>query len=257
MAKKIIIANWKMNPDSLKEAKALYSETKKIAGDLKKVRTIVCPPSTYLYPLTSSEKTKKANFQLGAQSSFYSNKGSHTGGVSSAMCKDAGAKFVLVGHSERRAEGESSLQASMSINTIFDAGLTPVLCVGEKDRDEHGFFLKYLEEQLTESISGVSKKRVGELIVAYEPLWAIGREGVRPATPEESLEIALYIRKLLSSKIGAKQAKETPILYGGSVDDKNCEEFLVSGGVEGLLVGRASLSSAQFGKILKVADSVA
>ncbi|PIR45128.1 MAG: triose-phosphate isomerase [Candidatus Vogelbacteria bacterium CG10_big_fil_rev_8_21_14_0_10_51_16] len=251
--KKIVVANWKMAPDTLKEAKALYLAERKTATGLRRVQTIICPPVIYLHSL-STPYALRPTPALGAQSCFHLKSGAHTGALSAEMMARAGARYVLVGHSERRAEGESSVQVAMQVNAVFDAGATPILCVGERERDEHGFFLKYLEDQLIESLHGVSKKRIGMLIIAYEPLWAISSEQLRPATPKESEQMALYLRKLLASKIGLKAAREALILYGGSVDVKNCEAFLREGGVGGLLVGRASLDAKQFGEILKIAE---
>lgn len=254
--KKIIVANWKMNPVSLKEAKTLLSEVKKVASKLKHVTTIVCPPAIFLQGLAPNIQYAAARIQLGAQDCFHAKQGAHTGAISAEMVAQSGAHYVIIGHSERRAEGETSSQVARKINYALDAGLCPILCIGEKVRDEHGFFLKYVEEQLTESLRGVSKKRIATITVAYEPLWAISNEMLRPATSEESHEMVLYIRKLLAQKVGANTAKALPILYGGSVEAKNCDGFLRYGGVQGLLVGHASLEAMRFAEILKIAEFV-
>ncbi len=267
MAKKLIVSNWKMNPDSLKEANGLFTAVKKAATKLKRVKAIICPPAVFLCPLATgylperrrSERAGRlqaTSFTLGAQDCFHEKKGAHTGELSAAMLCKAGARYVLVGHSERREQGETNSHAARKISNAFDAGLVPILCIGEKVRDEHGFFLKYIEEQLSESLNGVSKKRIASVIVTYEPIWAISTNDLRPATPEECNEMVLYIRKLLAAKIGVGAAKAVPFLYGGSVDAKNCEVFLRHGGVQGLLVGHASLDAKQFTAILQLAEKL-
>ncbi len=267
MAKKLIIANWKMNPSSLKEAKALAGEVRKVATQLKHVTTVLCPPTVFLHPLSTrpnvsvrngraSYKLQATSYTLGAQSCYHDKQGSHTGQISAEMIAKTGARYLLLGHSELRAEGETSAQVAKKINCALDVGLHPILCIGEKVRDEHGFYVKYIAEQLTESLAGVSKKRIALLTIVYEPLWAISNSELRPATPEESQEMVLYLRKLLAAKIGIGAAKAIPVLYGGSVDAKNCASFLQHGGVQGFLVGHASLDSKQFSAILQITEKL-
>ena len=247
--KKIIVANWKMHPDSLKEAKDNLLAIRKTASKLRKVHTVVCPPAIFLSSLA-------VGCTLGAQDCFHEKQGPYTGQLSAAMLYKAGARYVIVGHSERRELGETNSQIARKIQCAFDAGLTPILCLGEKARDDHGFFLKNVEEQLTETLAGIAKKRAAALIITYEPVWAISAAAERPATPEECNEMVLYIRKLLAGKIGIAAAKAVPVLYGGSVDAKNIGSFLQHGGVQGALVGHASLDAKQFSAIMQIAESI-
>ncbi|OHB24686.1 MAG: hypothetical protein A2542_01155 [Parcubacteria group bacterium RIFOXYD2_FULL_52_8] len=257
MAKQLIVANWKMHPDSLQEAKTLFAGVKKTVVKLKKVKAVVCPPAIFLHAFTTAHPRLPTAFSLGAQDCFYEKRGAHTGELSAAILADARARYVILGHSERRQAGETSAQVARKINLALDAGLTPIVCIGEKVRDEHGFYLKYIEEQLAESLLGVSRKRVAMLVFAYEPVWAVSDQMARAATPEESNEMVLYLRKLLSGKIGIAAAKAIPILYGGSVDARNCESFLQHGGVQGLLVGHASHDGKQFAQMLQIAERCA
>ena len=133
-------------------------------------------------------------------------------------------------------------------------GLKVVLCVGEKDRDAHGHYLKVLEAQLKEALIKIPPRLVDQLIIAYEPVWAIGKDAIGVETPDGFMHNAIFIRKILSKIINKKQAMTVPVLYGGSADAKNTESFLREGGADGLLVGRASLSAKDFGEILKIAE---
>ncbi|MBI5138455.1 MAG: triose-phosphate isomerase [Candidatus Vogelbacteria bacterium] len=255
-SKKIVIANWKMNPDNVAEAKDIFNGIKIGIKGCNKVQTVICPPSIYLSVLSTNYKLQTTNLFLGAQDICHDKKGHHTGEISAEMVANVGAKYVILGHSERREQGETSAQIARKINNAFDAGLRPVLCIGEKSRDEHGFFLKYIEEQLMESLDKVTRKRIPEIAFVYEPVWAISAYGDRPATPEEANEMAIYILKLLTGKIGLKEVKNIQILYGGSVDAENCKSYLEQASIRGLLVGSASLDSKQFSEIVKTANSL-
>jgi len=247
--KKIVVANWKMNPVSLKEAERLFGKIVKSIPRLKNTDVVVCPPVLYLEEL--EEISKK--IILGAQNVFGYDVGPHTGEVSSEMLYNIGARYTIVGHSERREMGEKSINISKKIKALLSSSITPILCIGEKERDEnHGYF-NVVKTELLDSLADISKDQIPRIIIAYEPIWAIGN-GAKPATATEFFEMNLFIKKVLSDKFGMKMTAKVRILYGGSVDEKNAEEFIKVGKADGFLVGRASLDVKKFSEIVKICE---
>ena len=253
--KHLIVGNWKMNPFGLQESKKIFLSIRKAAGKLSLAQTVVCPPSVFLSEM--SRLVSGHRCVLGAQNAFTEEVGAYTGEVSAVQCKNAGAEYVILGHSERRAQGESDGVIAEKVRAALRAGIFVILCVGEAARDSSGDYLAFVEQELSRSLAGVEKKSIGKLIIAYEPIWAIGEKAKRSAEPADILEMNLFIRKTLADLYGKSAAFATPILYGGSVNDKNAEEFLVAGEADGLLVGRASLDPYVFGEILRIADAAA
>ena len=251
-SKKIVIANWKMNPLSLTEAKRIFADTKKTANTLRNVQSVVCPPFIYLNELKNLVSGHRC--AIGAQDVFFERNGAYTGEISGAMLAKAGVKYVIVGHSERRAQGETDEVVNKKTLAALKEGLHVVLCVGERERDEHARYFDFIRGELEGALKGVPKKMAEKLIIAYEPLWAIGREAKSADTPKGTFETTLFIRKILADMYDKKMAMGMPVLYGGSVNKKNANEFLAHGGVQGLLVGRASLVGAHFAEILREAD---
>lgn len=252
LRKNIIIGNWKMNPRSLKEAEKLFSGIAKGLPSLKKTEVVACAPFIYI------EKLKKISkkMSLGAQDAYPGDIGAFTGEVSTQMLYGIGAKYVILGHSERRAMGESNIEINKKIKSALVAGLIPILCVGERVRDEnHGYF-NLIKNQLEECLSGISKISISKIIIAYEPIWAISTTIDRKdATADDCREMAIFIRKVLSDKFG-QDVTQMRIIYGGSVNEKDAENFLKNGGIEGLLVGRASLDSKNFVEIIKICEAL-
>ena len=255
-SKNIIIGNWKMNPLSLKEAEKLFADVAKSISNIKKTarktEVVICPPYVYL------EKLKKLSkkISLGAQDVFWGEVGAFTGEISADMLYDIGARYVIVGHSERRAMGENNNDINKKIKSALSAGLRPILCVGEGMRDEnHGYF-NLVRIQLEECLLGISKNSISKIIIAYEPVWAISSTPNRKdATSDDSREMAIFIRKILSDKFGS-EASGIRIIYGGSVNEKDAEDFLKNGGVNGLLPGKASLNPEKFSKIVKICEAL-
>lgn len=241
--KPLIVANWKMNPANAELALELFSDTRRSALKNKKVKVVVCPPYIYLPEL---EKIKDNNIELGAQDVFFENAGSFTGEIGPAMLKKQGEKYVIIGHSERREIGETDELISKKVLAGLKAGLRVILCVGEKARDSHGDFLMHLRGQITASLFGISKRYLKGLIIAYEPIWAIGKSDEEAMRPADLHETSLYIRKVLVEIYKSASAVSVPILYGGSVSFKNASELLALGEVQGLLVGHESLSAKRF-----------
>jgi len=249
--KKIIIANWKMNPPTPKEAERLFGEIKKTVNKLKKTQTVICPPSVYLSVIGGG----KSNLIIGAQDVFYEEIGGYTGENSISMMKSLGVKYIIVGHSKRRDLGETDDIVNKKVKIILRNGLKAVLCVGEKERDKEGEYLKFIKNQIIGALKGVQKKDFKNLIIAYEPVWAIStNKGGHSDDPNSSFEVAVFIRKSLMPIIGASLARTAPILYGGSVNSKNADGFLHKAGMQGALVGGASLKAKEFGVILEQAD---
>jgi triosephosphate isomerase len=250
---KIIIGNWKMNPRSLKEAERLFADVAKNISAIKKTEIVVCPPFIYLEKLT---KIRTSKIKLGAQDAFPGDVGAFTGEVSTEMLYNIGARYVILGHSERRALGENNNDVNRKIKSALVAGLRPILCVGEKARDvDHNYF-NLVKTQIEECLAGISKNSINKIIIAYEPIWAISSTVDRKdATADDSREMAIFIRKILFDKFGS-DASKVRIIYGGSVNEKDAEEFFKNGGVEGLLPGRASLDAKKFVEIIKIAESI-
>ena len=248
--RKIVIGNWKMNPLSSKEAEKLFTGIAKSASIVKKTEIVVCPPYLYL------EKLKKISkkISLGAQNAFWGEVGAYTGEISTEMLYGIGVKYVIVGHSERRIMGENNGEVNRKIKASIGAGLRPVLCVGENLRDENHEYLNFVKTQIDECLNGVSRDSVAKVIIAYEPVWAIGK-GASPATPEEFREMNIFIKKILSDKFGVAEVSKVKIIYGGSVDDKNALDFIKDGQADGFLPGRASLDVEKFSKIVKICEA--
>lgn len=244
---KVVIANWKMNPVALKEAEGILNNTIKIANKSKKVDVIICPPFTFLY---LGQKLKYKNIFLGSQSVFPEISGSYTGEVSVKMLKSMNVKYVIVGHSERRALGESDEYINKQLQTILKEKIVPIFCIGEKYRDKEGKYLAVIKEQIEKGLMNISKLQIKNITMAYEPVWAIGEKAVREATVNEFIEMKIFIKKIISDIYGAKIAHSMKILYGGSVHPDNARSFTLDGGADGLLVGRDSLTSKKFGEII-------
>lgn len=249
-AKRLIIANWKMHPGTLTDARKLFRGVSRKVTRIRKSTVVICPPTLYLSDLVSGYGGTTVSF--GAQDcSTERTGGSFTGETSPLMLKRLGVQYAIVGHSERRARGETNELIAQKVKAAVTTGLTAVLCVGEEERDTEGTFLKWLEKEVQKSLEGVTRKDTGKLIVAYEPIWAIGKSAANAMTPEEVQHMYLFIRKVLVKKYGRKYGSKIKILYGGSIEPSNSTALLEEGGVDGFLVGHASLDSDDFAAIAK------
>ncbi len=251
--KKLIIANWKMNPESLAEAKKIFLGIKKVAGKLLNVQTVVCPPFIFLEEIASLYKGHR--IAIGAQDVFEKNTGSFTGMISPNMLKKNGVDYVILGHSERRALGESDEYINNKVRISLKTGLKVILCVGEKERDNQGQYFIFIKNQILNSLEGITKSFLNNLSIAYEPVWAISNNSKNKAMSSDQIyEMIIFIKKVLTDKFGVK-TKMPQILYGGSVNPKNTKEILKEGGVDGLLIGRAGLDIKKFSEILNIANN--
>lgn len=243
----LIVGNWKMNPISAKLAKNIFTDIAKKIKPNKGLSVVVCPPSLYLPLFQKKSKT----IALGAQNTFYEKEGAFTGEISVSMLKDIGVKYSLVGHSERRMLGETNEDVAKKVQAILKQGLIPIVCIGEKDRDSGHKYLQFIEQEIKSACSLVSKNLISKIVFAYEPIWSIGKNALRQATAEEAREMGIFIHKVISDLSSPSVSKSIKILYGGSVDEKNANQFISDGGMEGLLVGRASLNANQFSELIK------
>jgi triosephosphate isomerase len=250
--KKIVIGNWKMNPETLREAKILNEGIRRKVASVKKAIAVVCPPSIFFSELSTKTSSKK--FFYGMQNVAKEKGGAFTGEVSVAMAKSLGATYAIVGHSERRAMGETDEDTCKKMALLLKEKMRPVLCVGESKTDEHAGHLAFIKNQLTKGLNGVSAADLNQVIIAYEPLSAIGAK--QPITSHEIHQRNIFIKKVLADIYGKTKAFEVPIIYGGSVNVDNARELVEGGEVDGLLVGRDSLKAENFIAILKEMDTL-
>lgn len=253
MKKKLIVANWKANPESAREVKEIFLPVKRALAKLNKVEVVICPPVVFLADLA---KKPAKNLAFGGQDAFWETAGAYTGQVGPTMFRHSGAAYLILGHSEARALGDSDKIVNLKLHQALRAGLTPILCVGEAARDERGEYLKFLRAQVEAALFGLPRNEAKKVVLAYEPVWAIGDKAKGADTPAAFLEQAIFLRKVLSAIIGPEAALLTPILYGGSVKPENAAGFLNEGEADGLLVGRASLEPSSFIRILKIANEL-
>ena len=242
-----------MFPASVKDAREKFTKIKKEASTLRNVQTVICPPFVFASELQKIVSGHRC--VVGAQNAWTENEGAYTGEVSPSMLASLKLSYVIIGHSERRAMGETDELINQKVLASAKSGLTVVLCVGERERDADGEYLKHIAMQIKVALKGIQKKDLAKIVIAYEPIWAIGKHALGSASPEDALEVSILIKRTLVDLYG-KDASAVSILYGGSVDAKNAWEFLFKSQVDGLLVGRASLDPKVFGEILKSADKV-
>jgi len=246
----LVVANWKMNPVSARAARDLYRRVRSGLLGVRGVDVVIAPPFPYL----SLFAHRGGRVRLGAQDCFWAGHGPYTGEVSPAMLRDLGVSYVIIGHSERRRLGENDEMINRKVRSALAAGLCPVIAVGEEARESEEVTPQFLSRQLSLSLAGIPRSKLPNLVIAYEPVWAVSTmPGARPDTPDHATRRAIYIRKLLTKLLGHRIASAIRILYGGSVTAKNAASFLACDirGMEGLLVGGASLDAEEFVKIVK------
>ncbi len=253
--KRILIAgNWKMNPTSVKDAKSLFHNISKgISKKIKYVDVVVAAP----YPYLSVLKNKK--MVLGAQHVHHEKSGRHTGEVSVGMLKSLDVKYVIIGHSERRAAGETNEHIEKSFIAAVNGGLKAILCIGERKRDSKGNHFNFVEDQFKNAFKKFPKNLLGRVVIAYEPVWAIscGDAKGKTATPADVEEMKLFIQKLLVDSFGRNTIKKVPIIYGGSANSNNAEALLIDGKIDGFLAGGASLRPKEFISMINIAQHYA
>ena len=242
-----IAGNWKMFK-TVQEAVVFVKELKSAVKDLAGVEIVVAPPFTAVHAV--AEAARNSNVGVAAQDVYWEREGAFTGEVSAAMIKEAGAEYVIIGHSERRRLfGETDAHVNRKIVAAIGAGLTPIACIGEtlEERERNETF-GVLDRQIKEGLDGLTADHVAEIVVAYEPVWAIGTG--RTATAAQAQEAHAHIRTRLRQWFGANAAEQCHILYGGSVKPDNIRELIAEPDVDGALVGGASLDVRGFGEIV-------
>jgi len=249
----LIAGNWKMNTDS-STAAALARDIAQRAAEAKNVELLVCPPSVYLALV--KDAIGDAPVALGAQNMSCEPQGAFTGEISAGMVTDIGAQYVILGHSERRhIFGESDQNVNKKTLAALAAGLTPIVCVGELLEDrEAGRTSAVIRGQFDGSLAGVTAEQIESVVLAYEPVWAIGTGKV--ATPEQAEEVHADLRKQLTERYNGEIADKIRILYGGSVKPDNAAELLGQTNVDGALIGGASLKADDFMGIALAGEAV-
>ncbi|MBX4211496.1 MAG: triose-phosphate isomerase [Candidatus Yanofskybacteria bacterium] len=247
---KLIVANWKMAPATLGEARGILETVNEYLGTLPQgvpARIVVCPPAIFLEEVSKllSLSFLSHNTSLGAQDIFWDEQPANTGEISGSMLQDFGVRYVIVGHSERRWKlQESDETVNKKLKAALEHGLAPIVCLGEQSRDEN--FKDFLKQQAQATFAGISPEDVSRCLIAYEPVWAISSNpGARPDTPESAMESISVIREAVGG--------ELHFLYGGSIKSTNIAEFWNQEGLEGVLVGGASVNKEEFIKILSLA----
>ncbi|MDR3665850.1 MAG: triose-phosphate isomerase [Ignavibacteriaceae bacterium] len=251
MRRKVIAGNWKMNND-LKETQNLISKlTSGLSMDNLNCDVIVCPAFTSLSEAHTLLKDTK--IKLGAQNMYFETSGAFTGEISDSMLKSVGCEYVIIGHSERRTIfGETDELINNKIKKANLSALKPIFCVGELlEEREAGITEKVIEKQIRSGLMDISSEEMSNIIIAYEPVWAIGTG--KTASPEQADEVHKFIRSLIYDKYGASISENVIIQYGGSVNNKNAKELLSKKDIDGALVGGASLKSDAFIEIILAA----
>jgi len=254
MAKKrLVVGNWKMFIEEADEAREFALTLRRKVRGLSNVEVWLAPSHTLLGVV--AETLKSSVIKVGAQSASTQNEPQHTGEVSATMLKDVGALFSIVGHSERRAAGETNQAVRTQLEQVTATGLAPLLCVGEREREVDGEHFEFIEQQLTSALQALAPAAIKKLVVAYEPVWAIGKHAGDAMKPSELQEMVIFIRKMLTDLLGRRVASRIPILYGGSVEAANATSLLKEGGVSGFLVGHASAQVETFLPIIKASQN--
>jgi len=243
--KPLIVANWKMNPATLAEAKRLFDSIKRGIKNVKNAEIVICPPFVYLSALESEIMRPSFAISFGGQSCFWEEKGAFTGEVSPKMLKDLGCDYVILGHSERRKYlKETDEMINKKIKAALKSDLTPILCIENIS-------------QLKKGTKDLLRKEQKKLIIAYEPVFAIGTG--KPCIPEKAKEMKTAIKKIIGEEdksssspfVAARVNEDISIIYGGSVNSQNATDYIKMAGFQGLLVGGASLDSEEFIKLAK------
>jgi triosephosphate isomerase len=244
----LLVANWKMYPQSIQEARTIERRAEAVLKNLKHITCVICPPAVFVADIARAAIRKKI-VRIGVQNVHAEHEGAHTGDISAAQAHSVGAQYAIIGHAERRALGETDAECAKKVFMALTTGLIPILCVGEKERDTHGQFLKVVSAQITEGMSLVPQHLRGRVIIAYEPVYAIGA----PKPPQESdiHHMVLSIRKTLTQSYGAPVARNVSILYGGAVDASSAPQLLQAiPELHGFLVGRASVDMQKWSDLI-------
>ncbi len=249
--KTIVAGNWKMYKTPA-EAKAFAEQLRSSLPRAKRCSIVLCVP--YVDIPIATKLLKDSRISVGAQNLHWESDGPFTGEISAAMLADLDVKYVIIGHSERRnLFYESDLTVNKKVHAALKAGLHPIVCVGEdQDQRDLGVTQELIAYQLKTALAGVSAEEMRQVVIAYEPIWAIGTGNT--ATPEQACEVCAAIRANLRKLYGARVARSTTIQYGGSMNEKNAADLLAQEDIDGGLIGSASLDPARFLAIIQAAN---
>ena len=250
MRKPIVAGNWKMNKTA-PEAAELVNELKPLVADVDDVEIVVAPPFTAL--TTVAEALVGSNVGLAAQNMHWEASGAYTGEVSAEMLLTVGCRYVIIGHSERRAYfHETNADVNKKVKAALAAGLTPIMCVGETlEERESGSTEAVVKDHVEGGLAGLSPEEIATVVIAYEPVWAIGTG--KTATPEQAQDVHAFIRQLLADLAGDATAQAVRIQYGGSMKPENAKELTSKPDIDGGLIGGAALKADSFAAIVKAA----
>jgi len=253
MRKKIIAGNWKMNK-TIAEAVSFARDLKVRTFDINKTEIIICPPFTALN--ATREIIKGSRIRIGAQNVHWESSGAFTGEVSAEMLESAGCEYVIIGHSERRQYfGETNQTINQKIKHTLTTGLTSIVCFGETlQQRQEGLTKQVVKIQLEEGLEGFTAANMQRIVLAYEPVWAIGT-GVT-ATPEQAEEVHEFIRELIREMFIPQTSESLHILYGGSANPENIKTLLSQNNIDGGLIGGASLKLESFTEMIKIAEEI-
>ena len=246
MRKPIIAGNWKMNK-TIAEAMQFAEVLGKLTLS-EDVEALICAPFTALKPLTDAFADK--NIGVGAQNFHFERNGAYTGEISASMLKEIGAKYVIIGHSERRQYfAETDETVNKKLHTALAEGITPIVCVGESlEQRENIETEEVIESQIVQALDNVAREDVEKIVIAYEPIWAIGTG--KTATSEQANEVCAFIRSIVKGLYRTEEAEQVRIQYGGSVKPSNIKEIMAESDIDGALIGGASLEAEDFAALV-------
>ena len=248
--KTVIAGNWKMNKTP-SETKEFMTQLKAIMPKGRWCDVALCVPAVCIPAAVRA--MRETSVGIGAENCNANPSGAHTGEISTAMLTDAGCKYVILGHSERRAMGETDEEVNAKVKAVLEAGLIPIVCCGESlEQREAGITEEWITMQIKTGLASIGEDKIRKMIIAYEPIWAIGTG--KTATPEQAEEVCENIRAVIRKLYGAKVARAISILYGGSMNEKNAYDLLAQPDIDGGLIGGASLVPEKFVKIIEAAN---
>jgi len=246
----IVVANWKAYVQTRTKAQKLFGTAKRLASTRAEI--VLAPSAPSLGLLAPGNRSKVA---FAAQDVSTVEGGAATGEIPAELLRELGVQYAIIGHSERRARGETDEIVVQKVQQAFAHGITPILCVGESSRDGDAKYLTFLRAQIHAVFSILTPKQRQQIILAYEPIWAIGKSAAYAITPADLTEMMLYIRKVIGAYVPGKGAAKVRVIYGGSVEPSDARMLTEDTGIDGFLVGHASAESYSFSAIVKIASA--
>ena len=248
--KTVIAGNWKMNKTP-SETKEFMTQLKAILPKGRWCDVALCVPAVCIPAAVRAMRETRVG--IGAENCNANASGAYTGEIATNMLVDAGCKYVIIGHSERRAMGETDADVNAKVLAALNAGLTPIMCCGESlEQRQSGITTEWITMQIKTGLASIGEDKIRKMIIAYEPIWAIGTG--KTATPEQAEEVCEHIRAVIRKLYGAKVARAISILYGGSMNEKNAYDLLAQPDIDGGLIGGASLVPKKFTEIINAAN---